>query len=358
MKPFDVEVLGNPLWKYIALFGFLLAAGVLHFVVQRLLHRALKLRALPEGIERSVRALFGRPLGALLYLFALWAGIRLFALPAAAAGVVRGLFITALTVVGIYIITKLVDLLFSLWRERARRTETKLDDQVIPILSRVTKFFIWAIGILLVLQNLGYNVTSLLAGLGIGGLAVALAAQETLSNFIGALAILVDRPCEVGDRVDFDQLGIKGTIEAIGLRSTRVRTLDGTLVSIPNRTMANTVINNVAKRPTIKNEFVIGIVYDTPYEKIVEALKILREILANHPSTANYRAYFKEYGPYSLNIVVTHWCKYTDWEEFLKATEEINLEIKRRFEEAGIEFAFPTQTIQLVGSPPAGAAGS
>ncbi len=358
MKLFGVEVLGNPLWKYIALFGFLLAAGVLHFVVQRLLHRAFKLKALPEGIERSVRALFGRPLGALLYLLALWAGIRLFALPAAAAGVVRGLFITALTVVGIYIVTKLVDLLFSLWRERARRTETKLDDQVIPILSRVTKFFIWAIGILLVLQNLGYNVTSLLAGLGIGGLAVALAAQETLSNFIGALAILLDRPCEVGDRVDFDQLGIKGTIEAIGLRSTRVRTLDGTLVSIPNRTMANTVINNVAKRPTIKNEFVIGIVYDTPYEKIVEALKILREILANHPSTANYRAYFKEYGPYSLNIVVTHWCKYTDWEEFLKATEEINLEIKRRFEEAGIEFAFPTQTIQLVGAPPAGAAGS
>lgn len=344
------KVLGNPLWKYIALFLILLAAGVLHFVLQRLLHRALKFRALPEGIERSVRALFGRPLVALLYIFALWAGIGLFPLPAAAAGVARGLFITALTVVGIYIITKLVDLFFSLWRERARRTETRLDDQVIPVLSRVAKFFIWAIGILLLLQNLGYDVTSLLAGLGIGGLAVALAAQETLSNFIGALAILVDRPCEVGDRVDFDQLGIKGTIEAIGLRSTRVRTLDGTLVSIPNRTMANTVINNVAKRPTIKNEYVIGIVYNTPYEKIIEALRILREILANHPSTANYRAYFKEYGPYSLNIVVTHWCKYTDWEEFLKATEEINLEIKRRFEEAGIEFAFPTQTVQLVGS--------
>ena len=334
---FEAEVLGNPLWKYIALFGSLLAAGVLHFVIQRLLHRALKLRAVPEGVERSVRVLFGRPLGALLFLLALWAGINLFALPAAAAG---------------------VDLLFSLWRERAKRTETRLDDQVIPILSKVTKFAIWAIGILLVLQNLGYNVTSLLAGLGIGGLAVALAAQETLSNFLGALAILVDRPCEVGDRVDFDQLGIKGTIEAIGLRSTRVRTLDGTLVSIPNRTMANTVINNVAKRPTIKNEYVIGIVYDTPYEKILEALRILREILANHPSTANYRAYFKEYGPYSLNIVVTHWCKYTDWEEFLKATEEINLEIKRRFEEAGIEFAFPTQTVQLVGSPPPGTTGS
>lgn len=358
MRFFEAEVLGNPLWKYIALFGSLLAAGVLHFVIQRLLHRALKLKAVPEGVERSVRVLFGRPLGALLFLLALWAGINFFALPAAAAGVVRGLFITALTVVGIYIITKFVDLLFSLWRERAKRTETRLDDQVIPLLSKVTKFAIWAIGILLVLQNLGYNVTSLLAGLGIGGLAVALAAQETLSNFIGALAILVDRPCEVGDRVDFDQLGIKGTIEAIGLRSTRVRTLDGTLVSIPNRTMANTVINNVAKRPTIKNEYVIGIVYDTPYEKILEALRILREILANHPSTANYRAYFKEYGPYSLNIVVTHWCKYTDWEEFLKATEEINLEIKRRFEEAGIEFAFPTQTVQLVGSPPPGTTGS
>ncbi len=348
---FNTEILGNALWKYIVFFGLLLAAALAHAVVRWLAARALKLRAIPEGIDRSLRALFGKPLGALLYLLALWVGANLFTLPEAAAGVVRGLFITALTVVVIYIVTKLVDLAFSLWRERARRTETKLDDQVIPILSKVTKFFVWAIGILLVLQNLGYNVTSLLAGLGIGGLAVALAAQETLSNFIGALAILLDRPCEVGDRVDFDQLGIKGTIEAIGLRSTRVRTLDGTLVSIPNRTMANTLINNVAKRPTIKNEYVIGIVYDTPYEKVLEALKILREILADHPSTANYRAYFKEYGPYSLNIVVTHWCKYTDYEEFLRATEEINLEIKRRFEEAGIEFAFPTQTIQLAGPP-------
>jgi MscS family membrane protein len=349
---FKMDVLGNPLWKYVVFFGLLLAAAVLHPALRWFANRTLKFRAIPEEIEKSLRSLFGRPLGALLYLFALWAGVKLFTLPEAAGGIVRGLFITALTVVVIYIVTKLVDLLFSLWRERARRTETRLDDQVIPILSKVTKFFVWAIGILLVLQNLGYNVTSLLAGLGIGGLAVALAAQETLSNFIGALAILVDRPCEVGDRVDFDQLGIKGKIEAIGLRSTRVRTLDGTLVSIPNRTMANTLINNVAKRPTIKNEYTVGIVYDTPYEKVVEALKILRDILANHPSTANYRAYFKEFGPYSLNIVVTHWCKYTDYEQFLKATEEINLEIKRRFEEAGIAFAFPTQTVQLAGPLP------
>jgi MscS family membrane protein len=354
MRLFGAEILGNALWKYIVFFALLLGAALGHAAVRWLVGRALRFRTLPEHIGASLRALFGKPTGALMYLFALWIGAKLFTLPEAAAGIVRGLFITALTVVVIYIATKFVDLLFSVWRERARRTETRLDDQVIPILSKVTKFFVWAIGILLVLQNLGYNVTSLLAGLGIGGLAVALAAQETLSNFIGALAILVDRPCEVGDRVDFDQLGIKGTIEAIGLRSTRVRTLDGTLVSIPNRTMANTLINNVAKRPTIKNEYVIGIVYDTPYEKVEEALRILRDILANHPSTHHYRAYFKEFGPYSLNIVVTHWCKYTDYEQFLKATEEINLEIKRRFEEAGIEFAFPTQTIQLTGLPPGG----
>ena len=349
---------GNPVWKYGAFFGLILLAVVVHAALRWVGERFLRMRPLPEGIAKVIRGLLRRPLGGVLYLLALWAGVNLFVLPEAAAGVVRGVFVAAFTVLFIYIVTKITDLLFSIWRERARRTETRLDDQVIPILSRVIKVFIWAIGVLLILQNLGYNVTSLLAGLGIGGLAVALAAQETLSNFIGALAILVDRPCEVGDRVDFDQLGIKGTIEAIGLRSTRVRTLDGTLVSIPNRTMANTVINNVAKRPTIKNQFVIGIVYDTPYEKILEALRILREILANHPSTANYRAYFKEYGPYSLNIEVVHWCKYTDWEEFLKATEEINLEIKRRFEEAGIEFAFPTQTVQLVGVPPAMAKGA
>jgi len=353
MNFFRYEFLGNQLWQYGAFFLILLGAGVAHWLLRRLWGEFLaRRRVQDERLQAALATLGRRPLGIVLFLLALWGGLQVFSLPEAASAFVRGLFVAVATFLVVYALSKLTDVLFAYWAARARRTATKLDDQVIPILSKITKAFLWGVAVLLVLQNLGYNVSSLLAGLGIGGLAVALAAQETLSNFIGALALLVDRPCEVGDRVDVEE--ISGTVEAIGLRSTRIRTLDGTVVSIPNRKMADAKINNFAKRPTIKNVFTVGITYDTPYEKLQEALRILREILGGHPSTHNYWAYFKEYGSYSLNILVIHWCKYTDYQKFLQATEEINLEIKRRFEEAGIEFAFPTQTIQVQGLPPLG----
>jgi len=344
------KVLGNELWQYGAFFLILLGAGFIHWSLRRLWEALLSQRKVgDERIQATLRALGRRPLGAVIFLLALWGGLRVFVLPVEVLGLLRGVFVAVTTFLVVYGLSKLSDVAFACWVDRARRTETKIDDQVIPILSRITKAFLWGLGVILVLQNLGYNVSSLLAGLGIGGLAVALAAQDTLSNFLGALALLVDRPCQVGDRVDVED--ISGTVEAIGLRSTRIRTLDGTLVAIPNRMMANAKINNIAKRPSIKNMYTIGVTYDTPYEKLQEALRILREILREHPSTDNYWVYFKEFGPYSLNILVIHWCKYTAYEQFLQATEEINLEIKRRFEEAGIEFAFPTQTIQLEGFP-------
>ncbi|HEC63233.1 MAG TPA: mechanosensitive ion channel family protein [Candidatus Acetothermia bacterium] len=345
-----LDIAGNPLWKYFLLLGILAGAVVVHRVLAWAVRHLLRRRKAPAGVEESLTALAGKPLGALIYLLGLRVGLQFFALSAETWAVLRGFFVFAATFVAIYLVTKLVDVVFSLWKERAQKTKTKFDDQIIPILSRILKLFVWAIGVLLILQNLGYNITSLLAGLGIGGLAIALAAQETLSNFIGALALLVDRPCEVGDRVDVED--ISGTVEAIGLRSTRIRTLDGTVVAIPNRKLADAKINNFVYRPSIKNQYTIGITYDTPYEKIQEALAILREILGNHPSTAKYWVYFKEFGPYSLNILVIHWCKYTDYQKFLEATEEINLEIRRRFEEAGISFAFPTQTVEVRGAFP------
>ncbi|MCD6128424.1 mechanosensitive ion channel [Candidatus Bipolaricaulota bacterium] len=350
MSIWHYKFLGNELWQYGVFFLALLGAALIHLALRRLWEALLARRKLrDEHVRETLRALGRRPLGAIIFVLALWGGLKVFVIPEGVEAIIRGIFVGISTFLVIYVLSKVVDVLFALWAERAKRTESRLDDQVIPILRKITKIFLWSVGVLLVLQNLGYNVSSLLAGLGIGGLAVALAAQETLSNFIGALALLVDRPCQVGDRVDVED--ISGTVEAIGLRSTRIRTLDGTVVSIPNRLMANAKINNIAKRPTIKNMYTVGITYDTPYEKVQEALRILREILAEHPSTENYWVYFKEFGPYSLNILVIHWCKYTAYQKFLEATEEINLEIKRRFEEAGIEFAFPTQTVQLEGLP-------
>ncbi len=192
----------------------------------------------------------------------------------------------------------------------------------------------------------------MIAGLGIGGIAVALAAQDTLANLFGTVALLIDRPFRVGDRIEVE--GYNGPIERIGLRSTRIRTLDGHLVTIPNKTVANVPINNIAMRPTIKEIMTFGLTYDTTPEQMREALTILRDVFTKHPETDDVWINWKGYGAFSLDIQVIYWCKQVEYAEFLKALEEMNLEIKERFDAAGLEFAFPTQTIHLEpgASPP------
>jgi len=193
---------------------------------------------------------------------------------------------------------------------------------------------------------MGYNITSLLAGLGLGGLAVALAAQNTLSNVFGAIAIFVDQPFRVGEQVQLE--GFSGTIEVIGLRSTRLRTFDGTLVTFPNSLVANAKIENMTARPTRRTHFTIGVTYDTSYEKLQKGVEILRDVMSAHSGTHGCRAYFNSYGDFSLNIMAQHWSKHMDdYEAHLKCLEDINFEILKRFEEEGIEFAFPTQTLYV-----------
>ncbi|MCD5401668.1 mechanosensitive ion channel family protein, partial [candidate division NPL-UPA2 bacterium] len=207
-------------------------------------------------------------------------------------------------IVTTYTLVKLVDLFAAYLEPKVKATESKLDDQLLPIIRKTLKIFIVAIGAMAIMEGLDLPVTSFLAGLGIGGLAFALATKETLANIFGSIAIFADKPFRVGERIIVD--GCDGPVESIGLRSTRIRTLDGTLVTIPNARMAEATINNISKRPTIKNLYTIGITYDTGYDKMKKALEILRDIFKNHPSTENYWVYFKEFGAHSLNILVIH----------------------------------------------------
>jgi MscS family membrane protein len=142
--------------------------------------------------------------------------------------------------------------------------------------------------------------------------------------------------------------GVAGSIERIGLRSTRIRTYEGTLVTIPNSTVVNAQIDNLQARPTRRTNFTIGVTYDTSSEKLKRAVGILREVMEQHAGTETSRAHFKSYGDSALILDVAHWCTYLDYSEYLACIEEINFEIKRRFEDAGIEMAYPTQTVHLV----------
>jgi MscS family membrane protein len=189
------------------------------------------------------------------------------------------------------------------------------------------------------------NVTGLLASLSIGGLAVGLAAQDTLSNLFGAIAIFGDKPFRVGDRIQLET--IDGTVEAIGLRSTRVRNLDGHLVTVPNRTMANANIVNVSKRPNIKTVMNIGVTYDTPSHRVERAIQLIEEVFRAHPKTGDLIVSFNKFESASLNILVVHWWASTDFREYLQGVQGLNLTLKRRFDEEGLSFAFPTQTLYV-----------
>lgn len=343
------HLLGNEVWRFAAAFFLLFGALVFYFFSRLFIARFTP----PEGEETGRQVLLNvliRLLRGLLPLVVIWVSLRIFLLPPTVQSFINGLFLAAALVVLLYLITKLVDVMITMLKARAASTASALDDQLVPLVGRSLKWFIWGIGLLLFLQNvLHYNISSLLAGLGIGGLAVAFAAQDTIANIFGAVMIFVDRPFKVGDAVNME--GFEGSIEAIGLRSTRLRTWDGTLVHIPNRTVASTNINNLAARPLRRTNFTLGVVYGTSAAKLEEALAIIRDVLANHPETGQYRAYFNRFGDFSLNILVQHWCKSMDYEVYLRALEEINMDIKRRFEKAAIEFAFPTQTLYLKPEP-------
>lgn len=250
-------------------------------------------------------------------------------------------------------IYRLVDVLDRYLRRLAERSDNDLDNAIVEVVRKALKFVVVAVASVTIGKYiLDWNIAAVLTGAGIAGLALAFAAQDTIANLFGTVMILLDRPFRIGERVVIG--AVTGPVESIGFRSTRIRTLDGHLVSIPNKTTADSVIENVGRRPYIKWTSVIGLVYDTPYEKLRRAIEILNELFANHPGmVADFppRVHFTEFAAYSLNLTVVVWYhgvkQPLDWWEYQEWRTVMNLEIKRRFEAEGLEFAFPTQTVYL-----------
>ena len=228
----------------------------------------------------------------------------------------------------------------------------KMDQESTIVLLRpvknVSKVVIVIFAVILWLDNIGFDVGAILAGLGVGGLAVALAAQDTLKNFLGSIMILLDRPYHVGQRIVVK--GHDGVVEEIGLRSTKMRLLTGHQTTVPNEEMAKEDIENIGRRPHIRRLTNIAITYDTPPDKVEKALKIIRDILDDHEGMDPefpLRVYFNEFNPASLNILVLYWYHPPDYWGFLAFNGRVNLQIMQEFKKEGIKFAFPTTTTFL-----------
>lgn len=338
---------GYPLWQYVASAVWVALAFLVAPVVDFLMTRVLKkLTAKTEtALDDELLEILPKPVKVVVVLAILHLGIESYEWPVWVEKILAPLFTIAVAITVIYVAVRLVDLLLGYFETKFFGGDAQLAQLMMPVLGKTFKGFVIIIGALTTAQHLGFPITSVIAGLGIGGIAVALAAQNTLANIFGSVTILADRPFRVGDVVRIDQ--IEGKVEAIGLRSTRIRTADGHFVTIPNKIVADTAISNISMRPTIRQLMTVSLTYDTPAERVQQAVTMLRAIFDAHPLTHDVWVYWRDYAPSSLDIFVVYWCQSTDQEEFLRALESINLEIKRRFDSTGLQFAFPTQTIQL-----------
>ena len=222
---------------------------------------------------------------------------------------------------------------------------------ILPYSKKVIKTLVFVITGLIFLQNIGFNVTSLLASLGIGGMALAFAAKETLSNFFGGLSVILDKPFAVGDWIVCKD--IEGTVEDIGFRSTKVKTFYDSLITVPNSMLSDSTIDNLGKRKARRTRLILDITYDSSPEKIEAFVEGLKQIIESNSHTRKdyYQCYFSGYGPHSLQILLNFFLKVSSWDMELLQKQNIFLEILRLAKELEVDFAFPTQTLDLLNIP-------
>jgi len=345
----DTLYYGNTLEQYIVFFLIALAS----FLVGKVLYYLFKYEVRKITAKTKTRFddmfidIVEEPLVLMFVIIGLSFAFQTLSLDAGMMGMVNaGLGILA-SINVIWFAVRFFDVLLGEYLQPfVGKSETKLDDEMMPILRKGVKAIIIIIGVIAITSNLGYDLTAVIAGLGIGGIAIAFAAQDTISNMFGGLSIFMDRPFAIGDRVKVND--IYGDVLDVGLRSSKIKTLDNTIVSVPNSIVSkNAVENFVRPDTTLKKTFKLGLVYNTPTAKVEKAVEIIKDVLGSTEGVAQKEplVWFTEFADSALEITAIYWIKAFKYGGTAKHT--INLEIKKRFEKEGIEMAYPTQTIHL-----------
>lgn len=344
------QVIGTvKIWQLVAVLLLFLIAFTLQkivvFVIQKYVRRVAgktKVKWIANAANRIDRPVGGLAMAGVFYLMFPWLqfSVRLSQTARIATG--------ALAVFSIvWFGYRMIDVLCDWLDDKADVTDTKMDDQLVPMLRKVLKVFAVIVGGLFILQNLSVNVGSLLAGLGLGGLAFALAARDSIANIFGSLVIFVDKPFQIGDWIVIGS--VEGVVEEVGFRTTRVRTFYNSLVTVPNAQMTNVSIDNYGMRKYRRYVATLGLTYDTPPEKLQAFCEGVRAIISGLPGMRKdyYLVEFKEFGPASLDIFLYCFMEVANWDEELRTRTNLNLEIMRLAKELGVSFAFPTQTIHV-----------
>ena len=250
-----------------------------------------------------------------------------------------------------YALYRLVDVIEYYLDHLVGKTETTLDDMLVPVVRKAMRITIAIIAVIYIIDNiLEQDVQSILVGAGVGGVAIALAAKDTIANFFGSITIFADRPFQMGEIVRIGEH--RGPVEEVGFRSTRIRTTEGHLVTIPNSAIVNTAVENIGRRPFIRRTSNITITYDSGHAKAARAVELIKQVLAETPEVSTDpgrppRVYFSDFNDWSLNIYMSYWVKPPDFWLFNEVNERVNFEIMKQFESEQIEFAFPSQTLYV-----------
>ena len=345
------KVLGLAPWQYLAILSLLLVGIILFMVLKWMIEiligiistRRLKYLSLEKKLQGQLARLFS-----LVFVFSL---IRLF-LPALQLPILQsewaftGIKIL-MSIFVMLIFLRLVDILTHYLDLFAEKTESKMDDQLIPLVERGLQLIVVLFAIIQILRLLNVNVTALIAGISIGGLALALAAQDTVKNLLGSFMIFFDKPFQVGDWVSGS--GFEGTITEVGFRSTRIQTVDSSIISVPNGVLANLSVENKGIRVFRLLRMNIGVTYDTPIELAQTFIDGLRQVALNHQKVRSegYYIYMNQFENSSLNILFRVQLDTQDYNEELMLREEIIFKIIELAESLGIRFAFPSSTIYI-----------
>lgn len=341
----ELEFYGNSLAKWLAA---ALVALVVFYVLRWLrgaLARRLDAGAAPGGRRELFAGVVRRINAFWLLLLALGAAAYMLNLP---PKVVR--LLTSVELIALFAqLAILASYLFTTWAERHAEAQRQRDPAVATAMGAVTVFgrlAIFALALLLALENLGFDVTALLAGLGIGGIALAIASQSILGDLFASLSIVFDKPFVVGDFIILDN-GFLGTVERVGVKTTRLRSLSGEQIVISNGDLLKTRIRNYKQMYERRVVFQLGVTYQTPPEKLERIGAMVREIIEALPDVRFDRAHFNVFGDFALNVEVVYYVGSPDYNLYMDRQQAINVAIYRKFAAEEIEFAYPTQTLFL-----------
>ena len=344
MEKFDSIILGNSITAWLIALAYIVGSVIVARIVYAIFSKVVKkyTASTVNDLDDKIADQIEEPISLAFVLLGFWLAYShlYFEGSGDTVGQIFNIcFVLDLT----WLVARVLDsIVESLLIRSAVRSETSMITQIGPILRKTVRSVVWILGIITAMNTAGYEVGAMLAGVGIGGLAMAMAAKDFVANIFGGVTVFVDKPFKVGDRIVVN--GIDGTVQEIGIRSSRLITLQGRMVTIPNNSFTNSPVENITAEPSRKVSISLGLTYDTTPENVQLSIDILKQIVKDHPETENdFTVWFSSFGDFSLNVSCTYYI--TKSGHWANTPGEINMHILQKFNAEKLDFAFPTQTI-------------